>query len=282
MRAIWKGSISFGLVNIPVALYPAIGRDEVSFRLLRRSDLSPVNYKRVAEADGREVPWDEIVKGFEYEKGKFVTLKDEDFDRVEVEAAQTVHILSFVSLKDVNPMFFYKPYYIEPQKGGERAYALLCETLKNTARVGIAKVVIRTKEHLAAVKEQGGILILELMHFENELQKPNGLNIPHSNLAKKELDMAQALVESMTEKWDPSKYHDDYREGLMKVIEQKIQSGGKELPKSAKEKPKPAPADNLVAILQQSLRETESKLKPAASGKMKPRRGIRPAKARSR
>src|SRR5256714_7483911 len=129
MRAIWKGSISFSLINIPIALYPATRREELKFRLLRSSDLSPVNYKRVAEADGKEVPWDQIVKGYEYEKGKYVVLKDEDFARVDIEATQTVDITEFVELDDVDPMFFHKPYFMEPEKGGDKAYALLREAL---------------------------------------------------------------------------------------------------------------------------------------------------------
>src|SRR5246500_5001418 len=137
-RAIWKGSISFGLVNIPIALYPATKKEDLRFRLLRKSDLSPVNYKRVAEKDGKEVPWDQIVKGYEYEKGKYVVLKEEDFERVDLEATQTVDIQDFVDFDEIDPMFFYKPYYLEPQKGGEKAYVLLRESLKQNNKVGIA------------------------------------------------------------------------------------------------------------------------------------------------
>ncbi|HEY0258173.1 MAG TPA: Ku protein, partial [Candidatus Methylacidiphilales bacterium] len=155
MRSMWNGTISFGLVSIPVALYPATRRDELSFRLLRKSDHSPVNYKRVAEADGKEVSWDEIVKGYEYEKGKFVVLKDEDFKRVDLEAAaQTIDIMDFVEMGEINPMYFQKPYYLEPQKGGDKPYALLREALQDSGKIGIAKVVIRTREHLAGVKAQ--------------------------------------------------------------------------------------------------------------------------------
>src|SRR5688572_25261274 len=169
MRAIWKGAISFGLVNIPIALYSATRSEELKFRLLRGTDLSPVNYKRVAEADGKEVPWDHIVKGYEYEKGKFVVLKDEDFQRVDVEATQNVDITRFVELKEVNPIFFHKPYYMEPQKGGDKAYVLLRDALDATGKIAIAKVVIKTRQHLAAVKPHEKGLMLELMHFANEL-----------------------------------------------------------------------------------------------------------------
>src|SRR5438876_9044160 len=176
-RAIWKGSISFGLVGIPVALYPATRREELSFRLLRASDLSPVNYKRVAQADGKEVPWDQIVKGYEYEKDKFVVLKNEDFRRVDVEATQTVDIIDFVELDQIDPMFFDKPYYLEPQKAGLKSYALLRESLKKSGKVGIAKVVIKTRQHLAAVKPLKDALVLELIPFAAELVHPSVLKI---------------------------------------------------------------------------------------------------------
>src|ERR1700744_2112433 len=152
MRAIWKGSISFSLINIPIALYPATRREELKFRLLRSTDLSPVNYKRVAEADGKEVPWDKIVKGYEYEKGKFIVLKDEDFKRVDIEATQTVDIVQFVELAEGNPVFFHKPYFMQPEKGGDKAYVLLREALRASGRIAIAKVVIKTRQHLAAGK----------------------------------------------------------------------------------------------------------------------------------
>src|SRR5882762_10035489 len=144
MRAIWKGSISFSLVNVPISLYSATKREELNFRLLRKSDLSPINYKRVAEADGKEVPWDQIVKGYEHEKGKFVIIKDEDFARVDVEATQTVDIINFVALDEVDPLLFYKPYYLEAGKGGDKAYVLLRDALVESGKIAIAMVVIRT------------------------------------------------------------------------------------------------------------------------------------------
>ena len=177
-RAIWKGSISFGLVNIPIALYPATRREELKFRLLRKTDLSPVNYKRVAEKDGKEVQWDQIVKGYEYEKGKYVVLRDDDFQRVDLEATQTVDIQDFVDLEEIDPMFFYKPYYLAPQKGGDKAYALLRDALKDTNKVGVAKVVIKTREYLAGVKPEDGVLVLELMHFADELADPGEAACP--------------------------------------------------------------------------------------------------------
>ena len=257
MRAIWKGSISFGLVNIPIALYPATRREELKFRLLRESDLSPVNYKRVAEKDGKEVPWNQIVKGYEYEKGKFIVLKDEDFQRVDLEATQTVDIKDFVDLEEIDPMYFYKPYYLEPQKGGDKAYALLRDSLEETKKVGIAKVVIKTRQYLAGVKPEDGALVLELMHFADELADPSKLNVPKkTEVGKREMKMAGSLIDSMTANWNPEKYRDDYKEALMEVIEEKVEAGGKEIETKPKKAPKPTKVIDLVSVLQKSLEET--------------------------
>src|SRR5436853_5528058 len=256
-RAIWKGSISFGLVNIPIALYSATRREELKFRLLRKTDLSPVNYKRVAEKDGKEVSWDQIVKGYEYEKGKYVVLRDDDFQRVDLEATQTVDIQDFVDLEEIDPMFFYKPYYLEPQKGGDKAYVLLRDSLKDNNKVGIAKVVIKTRQYLAGVKPEDGVLILELMHFADELADPSKLHVPTKvEVGKREITMAKALIDSMSSKWNPEKYRDDYREALMEVIEEKVEAGGKEIEEKPKPKRQPTKVIDLVSVLQQSLEKT--------------------------
>src|SRR5215212_7771455 len=159
MRAIWKGSVSFGLVNIPVAVYPATREESVSFKQLRKQDLSPIRYKKVADADAKEVPSTEIVKGYEYERGRYVVLSDEDFDKVRIESTHSVDITDFVELEAVDPKYFYKPYFLEPQKGGEKAYALLREALIKSGKIGIAKVAIRNREYLAAVRPDGLFLI---------------------------------------------------------------------------------------------------------------------------
>jgi len=269
-RAIWKGSISFGLVNIPIAVYPATRREEFKFRLLRKSDLSPVNYKRVAEKDGREVPWDQIVKGYEYEKGKYVMLKDEDFQRVDVEATQTVDIQDFVELDEIDPIFFYKPYYLEPQKGGDKAYALLRDALKDSKKVGVAKVVIKTREYLAGVKPEDGALVLELMHFADELADTSKLHIPKKvEVGKRETTMAKSLIDSMSSKWNPEKYKDDYREALMEVIEEKVEAGGKEIEEKPKKAPKPTKVIDLVSVLQKSLEEIGGKKKATTKSRRK-------------
>jgi DNA end-binding protein Ku len=253
-RAIWKGSISFGLVNIPVGLYSATqGGADIKLRMLRAKDQSPIKYKRVAEADDKEVPWDEIVKGYEYEKGEFVLVTDEDFDKVQVASNQTVDIREFVDLADIDPMFFEQPYFLAPEKGGDKAYALLREALEKSGKVGIAKVVIRTREHLAAVKPMGKALVLELMHFADELADPNELNLPAHDPGKKELTMAEQLIDSMSGKWKPDEWKDEYREALMQLIEEKAAAPGKTVraPKAAGRKP--TNVVDLVSVLQESL-----------------------------
>jgi DNA end-binding protein Ku len=275
MRAIWKGAISFGLVNIPISLFPATRREELKFHLLRKRDLSPVNYKRVAAADGREVPWDEIVKGYEYEKGRFIVLQEEDFARVDIEATQTVDITDFVPLDQVDPMYFYKPYFMEPAKGGEKSYNLLRQALEDSGKIGIAKVVIKTRQYLAAVKPEKRGLVLELMHFAEELIDPGELSIPSRAVSKQEIKMACALVDGMTSEWEPSRYHDDYREKLEQVIEEKIEHPGAR-PKGAPAAPKPTKIVDLVSVLQRSIDHA------TASRRKHPRKAVHHPAARKK
>ena len=258
MRAIWKGAINFGLVSIPVSLYPATRREELKFRMLRKKDLSPINYQRVAEVDGKEVPWEEIVKGYEYEKGKFVVLTEDDFKRVDIEATQTVDILDFVKLEEVDPMMFQKPYYLEPVKGGVPAYRLLRDVLKETGKIGITKVVIKTRQHLAALKPHRHGMVLELMHFQDELVDANELRIPEEGKkpsGARELQMARLLVDELSEEWDPARYTDDYQSRLLQLIEQKVKSGGKSPPAPKTAAKQATNVIDLVSILQQSLEQ---------------------------
>ncbi|MDQ6632003.1 MAG: Ku protein [Verrucomicrobiota bacterium] len=274
MRAIWKGSISFGLVNIPVGLYSATQpAHEIKFRLLRQTDLSPVRYKRVAEKDNKEVDWAQIVKGYEYEKDHFVVLTEKDYERVNIKSNQTVDIQEFVELAEIDPMFFDQPYFLAPEKGGDKAYSLLREALEKTGKVGIAKVVIKTREHLAALKPLGQALVLELMHFGDELADPNDLKLPEKQAAKKELAMAQSLISQMTDHWDPKKYSDQYRDALMKVIEEKIEAGGKELPTLKTKAKKSEKIIDLTSVLQASLNQTgKNKKSSKANGEKKQRK----------
>src|SRR5437762_8526373 len=271
MRAIWKGSISFGLVYIPIAVYPATKEEKLSFRQLRSSDLSPIKYKKVAEADSKEVSADQIVKGYEYERGRYVVLKEEDFAKVRIESTHSIDITDFVELKQVDPKFFYKPYFLEPQKGGEKAYALLHRALSGTAKIGIAKVVISNREHLASVKPDGLFLILELMHFASEILSPEELkNGPVGNITEKELKMAQSLIEGMSVPWEPDKYRDEYRTALMEIIEQKAQH--KEITAKAPAPPAPTNVVDLVKVLQDSLNRTQSLKQKRGAGRPGARR----------
>ena len=264
MRPIWKGSISFGLVYIPISVYPATREEKISFRQLRATDLSPIKYKKVAEVDSKEVTADQIVKGYEYERGNFVVMKEEDFAKVKIESTHSIDITDFVEQEQVDPKFFYKPYFLEPQKGGEKAYALLHKALAGTAKIGIAKVVISNREHLASVKPDGLFLILELMHFASEILSPAELNNgANGTITDKELKMAQTLIESMSSPWEPEKYRDEYRTAVLDLIEQKAQH------KEIAEKPSaPVRATNvvdLVKVLQESLSRNQS-LKPKRNG----------------
>jgi len=276
MRPLWKGSISFGLVNIPVGLYSATqSAGEVKFHLLRDSDLSRIRYKRVAEADEKEVSWYHIVKGYEYQKGEYVVLTDEDFQRVELKSNQVVDIREFVNLKDIEPRFFDEPYFLAPEKGGDKAYHLLRQALEQSGKVGIAKVVIRPpREHLAAVKPLNGGLMLEVMHFADELRDPKELNIPNPPTSRKELDMALSLIGSMSDKWQPEKFHDEYRDALLRLIEQKVSAGGK-APGSPKTAPGKTPGKivDLVSILQDSLKQVQKGQRPKKASRARaPRR----------
>jgi len=271
MRPIWKGSISFGLVYIPIAVYPATKEEKLSFRQLRASDLSPIKYKKVAEADMKEVSADQIVKGFEYERGQYVVMKEEDFEKVRIESTHSIDITDFVDLEQVDPKFFYKPYFLEPQKGGEKAYALLHKALSGTAKIGIAKVVISNREHLASVKPDGLFLILELMHFASEILSPEVLkNGASTGITDKELKMAQTLIDGMTVEWEPEKYRDEYRNAVMEMIEQKAKK--KVIPSKPAVAPRATNVVDLVKVLQESLSRNQS-LKPK---KASARNGARP------
>ena len=260
-RSIWKGSISFGLVNIPVGLYSAETRDEIHFKLLDRRSLSPVHYKRVSEKSGREVPWEQIVRGYEYADGQFVVLSDEDLKRANPEATQTVEILEFVDGEQIDPSFYDRPYYLAPLSKAGKSYALLREALARSGKVGIAKVVIRTRQYLAAVIARGEVLVLELLRFAHELRSPEELELPAKKEAgEKEIQMAERLIEGMVGDWDPEKYRDDYRSDLLKMIEKRVAAGETE---SVETEPVPAPTTgaqviDLMALLKRSVEQSRS------------------------
>jgi len=257
-HAIWSGSINFGLVTIPVKLFTAVKTDDLSFNMLHKKDEGRIKYERVCSVDGKPVPWDEIAKGYEYEKGEYVVLTDEDFAKVNPEATQSVDILEFVELDKINPMFFDKPYYLEPTKQGKHAYALLREALADSNRVAIARVVIRTKEYIAAVKPIDGALVLELMHWASEIVPADTLEIPgREALPEKEMQMARMLIDTMSvDDFDAAKFTNKYHDELLAMID--ARANGKELPK-AKKAPLRTKVVNLMDVLAQSLEESKKR-----------------------
>jgi DNA end-binding protein Ku len=265
-RGLWKGAISFGLVNVPVELYSAQKRSsELDMTMLDKRDLSPVGYKRVNKATGKEVPWDEVVKGYEYEDDKYVVLSEEDFRRANPEASKTVDIQAFVELESIAPQFFDTPYYLIPGKRGEKAYALLRETLKKAGKAGIATVVIRTKQYLAALIAQEQLLILGTLRYADELKDASELKIPHAKVTAKELDMAMRLVEDMSDEWQPEKYKDTYRHDLKKRIEEKVKKGETEEitePEKERRPEKGAEVIDLMELLKKSVGKKEKQEKP--------------------
>ena len=252
-HAIWSGSINFGLVTIPVKLFTAVKTDELSFNMLHAKDEGRIKYERVCSVDGKPVPWDEIVKGYEYEKGSYVVLTDDDFKKVNPEATQSVDILEFVELDQINPMYFDKPYYLEPTKQGRHAYALLREALAKSNRVAIARVVLRTKEYIAAVKPLGDALVLELMHWANEIVEDSTLELPgQEKLPEAEMKMAKMLIDTMSvAAFEPEKFVNKYHDELLAMIE--ARATGKELPKAAKKPAARGKVVNLMDVLAQSL-----------------------------
>jgi DNA end-binding protein Ku len=282
MAAIWKGSLTFGLVNIPVELKTAVRADHISFRLLHEEDLSPVKYERVCQADGEAVPWNEIVKGYEYEKGKFVVLTDEDFKAAALESSKTIDILDFVKEEEIDPRYFETPYYLVPAKGGEKPYALLREAIRNSKSVGIGKIIIRQSQHLAGVKVVGDALVLEIMRFANELVEAKDFNFPSREAVRpQELQMAEQLVENLAEPFDPTRYTDDYRANLMKVIRAKMKGKKVKLEEPEHEAQDSGVLD-LMARLRASLEEGSGK-KGAVRAKSKEVAARRkPSKAKKR
>lgn len=228
--SIWKGSISFGLLNIPVVLRKAEETKELSFNMLDEKDLSPIKYKKVSAKTGHEVPWERIVKGYQYQEGKYVLMTKEDFGAANPKATQTIDIQDFVSFDEIDLMFFEKPYYLVPQKNGTKGYFLLVEALKRTNKVAIAKVVIRNKMHLTCVMPKGNYLILEILRFGHEVLETDEVDylkdIEKPKFNQRELKMAKELIEGMSAKWRPSEYHDTYVEDVMKIINLKVKSGG--------------------------------------------------------
>lgn len=267
-RAIWEGSISFGLVQIPVGLYGAESRDDLSFDLLDKRDMAPVGYQRINKVSGEVVDWGDIVKGYEYSDGEYVVVEKEDFERANVKASRTVDIIHFADAGELDILYYEKPYYLVPDERGTKPYVLLREALRKQNKIGIARVVIRTREHLAAVVVRGEAMVLELLRWHDEIVQASEYELPpeSAKVGAPELKMAERLIEEMTAEFTPEEYHDTYREDLMKLIHRKVKEGDKV---SAEPIPEREEATtnvvDIMALLRQSLGGKESGAKESGS-----------------
>lgn len=278
MASIWKGSLTFGLVHVPVEMKTAVRSDHISFRMLHAEDMSPIKYERVCQADGEPVPWNEIVKGYEYTKGKFVVLTDEDFKKAALDDSRTIDIIDFVREDEIDPRFFETPYYLIPTKGGDKPYALLREAMRESGVVGVGKVIIRRTQHLAGVRVIGDALVLEIMRFANELVDIKEYSFPsHESLREQELTMAKQLVENLAEPFEPEKYNDDYRSNLMKLIRAKMK--GKKVTAA---EPLPEEEDTTVLDLMSRLQASLEEGRAAKGGRGKKRVAKTEGRSRSR
>lgn len=276
IRPLWTGSIEFGLVNIPVRLHSAQTSSRPDFDLLDKRDFARVRYRRVNEKTGKEVDWNQIVKGYAYEKGEYVALSDQDFARAQVEASQAIQISDFVDGTEISPLFYDTPYYLEPAKNGRRAYALLREVMKKSGRVGIANIVLRTRGHLAALIAQGPVLVLNTLRYPRELRDASRFDVPPANDKKnaptpQEVKMAEQLIKSMAGGWQPAKYKDGYHEHLLELIERKIKTGQTKTVGRAAKAPhakREGKVIDIMHLLQQSVKRAQSK-ETAGAGKRK-------------
>jgi DNA end-binding protein Ku len=254
-RAIWSGSISFGLLNVPVRLYSAVARRNIALREIRESDSARIKHRRVAEGTDEEVPYDEIVKAYEITPGRYVPLSKDEMSALAPEKTRAIEVLDFVDIEEIDPMYFDSPYYLGPADGAEKAYSLLGAAMEKSGKAAIARFVFRNKEHLAAVRAGGGVLTLTTMRFADEVVPPSELDdvLPQkqAKVAKKEQDMAEKLIESLSTSFEPSGYRDEYREQLLELIESKAE--GKEIVASETEEPAPTKAPDLMAALEESI-----------------------------
>ena len=253
MRAIWSGTISFGLVSVPVRMYSATESKELRFHFLHKDDLQPIGYDKVRKDTGESVEPDDVVRGFEIEKGKYVPIEDEDLDRLDIELTHSIDICDFVDLDEIDPIYFRKAYYLQPQDGAEEPYRLLVRALDETRKAGVAKVVIRNKQHLATLRALDGVLVLETMYFADEVRKPEKVN-GKGKLQEAEVEMAKSLVENLSADFKPEKYDDTYRKELLDLIRKKAK--GKKLPEP--QEAEEAEVVDLMAALRESVAETKN------------------------
>jgi len=262
-RAMWKGSVAFGLVNIPIELYSATREHRPKFRMLHAKDESPVHYERVCQTEGKPVAWEDLVKGYEFEKGRFVVLTKDDFKTAALEKTKTIDILDFVDPKEIDERYFETPYYLQPGKGADRAYALLRDAIKESGKIGIAKIILRDAQHLAAVETIDDAMVLTMMRFADELADLEDFRFPKSDgIRPNELKMAMQLIDSLASKWEPEKYTDEYKENLMRVIQGKVK--GKRPKLKERETPQSADVVDLMARLRASLEGKGSPVRKSA------------------
>jgi len=284
-RALWKGSIAFGLVNIPVELYPGAKSDMLDFDWIDKRDHAAIGYQRINKNTGKPVPKDDIVKGYQYEKGRYVLLSDEDFKQANPKATKTVEIVAFVDAGSIAPPFFDTPYRLAPDARGERPYALLRDALRATGKIGVAQVVIRNKQHLAALMVWGDMLLLETLRWNDEILRPDELELPGSKAAKpveKELDLARRLIDDLSGAWKPEQYQDTYRADLLAQIDRKVKEGRTgELTAPKREKEGGAEVIDLMSALRQSLEGGGARKRPARAAH-EPATGRKAPRARKR
>lgn len=269
-RAIWKGAISFGLVHIPVELFPAESSQGLDLDMLDRLDFAPVGYKLYNKTTGRDIERKDTVKGYEVEDGNYVVMTEEDLKRANVEATQTIDIQAFVNASEVSPIYFEQPYYLAPAKGGDKVYVLLRETLKSANKIGIAQIVMRTKQHLAALLPLDNVILLNILRYQDEIRPLTDLTLPDKGskraaVSDKEIKMALSLLEDMTETWNPQAYHDTYREDVLAMIAKKVEANQTKTitePEQG-ETARPA-ASNVVDLMELLKKSIGSKSKPVA------------------
>jgi DNA end-binding protein Ku len=252
-RPIWSGTISFGLVSVPVRMYSATESKELKFHFLHKDDLSPIGYDKVRRDTGEHVDPDDIVRGFEIEKGRFVELTEEDLDRLDIELTHSIDICDFVDIEEIDPIYFRKAYYLLPQDGAEKPYRLLLRALEESGKVGIAKVVIRKKQHLAALRPWSGVILLETMYFADEIRKPESVDAG-GKLRSAEVEMARSLVDNLSDSFDPEKYDDTYRKELLDLLREKAETGEISAPT---EEPEEAEVVDLMSALRESVERTK-------------------------
>jgi DNA end-binding protein Ku len=277
-HAIWKGSIAFGLVQIPVSLHAAERADELALSQLDRHDFSPVGYEHVNKRTGKRIEWKDVVKGYQHSSGKYVVLSDADLKEANPEATHTIDIQRFVELEKIEPLYFERPYYLAPDKQGRKAYALLRDTLAQAERAGIAKIVIRTRQHVAALLARDEALVLVLLRFQHELRESSELDLPGSSkqlgISSKERQMAATLVSSLEGEWEPELYHDEFRDDLLALVRERVKQGAvNSIPDAAPRKlAKRAPSNvvDLMELLEQSVKGTK-KARPSSASKKKRR-----------